>query len=159
MSTEAAARAIACTATGAHSSLPLWEWLPGMQLTGTVTVGTGYIATLPRERIQPARVASVDRGQPWVQYATGKRGGWGIIDDALPDFTDLLTLHGLHALVIRAWTGHEVRLTTNVVDGRCMRHNIFVIAPDGKTRTHADGNNDLALLLVGALEAAPRMSR
>lgn len=143
---ETATRALACTA---------WEWLPGM-----LSVETTTDHMLHRRRILQVEKLVAHEGDrvPFVQL---ELDGWRRLSDfaAVPDFSDLVTLHGLHALVLRAWAGHDVILTINATAALRGRNNIFIIAPDGKTRAHADGNDDLAALLVGALEAAPNLSR
>ena len=104
---EAADIAVACTATG-QSGLPLWQYLPGMQvlyadglIEGTRLQGAGM-------QLSPDSAALVHQS---LEYAEDAHGPVRRISNLRPDFTDALTVQALWLLVRRAYHAARVNLT------------------------------------------------
>jgi len=121
---EATDIVLACTGTG-HSGLPLWQYMPGMQITSTLD-------RHDPEYHHPSRIYETDEWPipgPTPHYVkfVGRRyaePGLHLLnaraDLVRPDFTDELTVQALWLLVQRAYNaaGLRVRQEQLIDEGR-----------------------------------------
>lgn len=115
---EAARRAIACTATGALSGKPKWEWCAGMQVT-YVSLG-GHPPEIRCLRRLSSDGRTLDKRSHYLVHESAEYDG-DPIRDLLPNFRDDVTVLAMLPLVRRAWTGHEISIVW-LADGNVRLH-------------------------------------
>ena len=96
---DLARRAVACTATGLHTSLPLFRYLPGMLAQSSLD--SYHPAYHAPGRVIRAGYATATIYVPYGEIGYGERPT--CVDELLPDFDDELTRLGMLALVRAAW--------------------------------------------------------
>lgn len=131
---EAARRAMACTATGALSGLPKWQWQPGMLEINRRPDGS------------------------WRCSARIGCDGLPTLRTPEPAFTDDTTVLALIPLVRRAWTGHRIEISIGVSD----EADLWVYRPNACALTKYEAawkaeGFPLYAALTFALEAAPEV--
>ena len=99
-----ALRAVACTATGLRSSLPIWRFLPGMLVKPRVSEA----GARPRVQGRVLYTFSLSSGAACVCFHDNDEREFDrLATELLPDFEDELTRLAVLALISAAWRRHR----------------------------------------------------
>lgn len=152
---EATDLVLTCTATG-HSCLPLWQYLPGMQVTMPIDL-TGFPYPLRGRvcKVSPIDLPLSGHTVDMLQLSVENDDGdcIGMQRDATlvrPDFTDDLTVQALWLLVRRAY----------FAGGKSLSLNYYATDIRSVVVTHGEGGpidyGEPAIVFARLLAKAPR---
>lgn len=143
---EATNLVLNCTATG-HTNLPLWQYLPGMQVTYVALGGQPSEVTCCH-RLEGIGT-ELDKDSYYLVHESELYDDGAPIRDLRPDFTDDLTVQALWLLVRRAYSAaadHDLRNH----DLRLRAYADHVVAECGSISEHGTPVEVFARLLAAA---------